>query len=76
MQCNVGGADRWIRIIAGVVLLLIGIFVPMGTVWQTIVLIVGAIGLVTGLIRFCPASLVLGINTCKAPESGEGPQTG
>ncbi|WP_303905353.1 YgaP family membrane protein [Thiohalomonas denitrificans] len=65
MKCNVGGADRTIRIVLGIVLLAIGLFYPLSTLWQTLALIVGAIGVVTGLVRFCPANALLGINTCQ-----------
>ena len=71
MECNVGGADRWARLILGVVLLAAGIFMNLATVWQVVLIVVGAIGVVTGAVRFCPASKLLGINTCKASGGGQ-----
>ncbi len=65
MNCNVGGAERVIRIVMGIVLVAIGLFAPLSTVWQTLAFVVGAIALVTGLIRFCPVSALLGVNTCR-----------
>lgn len=59
MQLNVGGIDRILRIIVGLVL--IGL-AAAGTVgwWGW----VGVIPLVTGLFRFCPLYVLLGMNTC------------
>lgn len=64
MQCNVGRVDQAIRIIIGVVLLLVGLLIPLGLIWQVVVLVLAAIALITGIIRFCPLWSVLGINTC------------
>lgn len=69
MLCNVGGTERYARIILGIVLLLIGLLLPLAAVWKVVVLVVGAVALLTGIVRFCPGSYVLGINTCK-PKTG------
>lgn len=71
MACNVGGADRNIRIVLGIVLLAIGLFSPLSTLWQTLILIVGAVALTTGIIRFCPANALLGIDTCKGRKQAQ-----
>lgn len=71
MKCNVGGIDRTGRIVLGIVLLLVGLFASLGVVWQVVVLVLAAIALVTGVIRFCPLNAILGINTCEAAK-GEG----
>lgn len=65
MECNVGGADRWARLIAGVILLALGIFMDLTTLWRVVLIVIGAVGVVTGAVRFCPASKLLGINTCE-----------
>jgi len=59
MKANVGGIDRILRIVAGVVL--IGL-AATGTVgmWGWI----GVVPLVTGLFRFCPFYPLLGMSTC------------
>ncbi|MHB1531747.1 YgaP family membrane protein [Acidithiobacillus sp.] len=72
MQCNVGGVDRVGRIVIGVALLLVWFLVPLGLVWQVVVLVIAAIALVTGIVRFCPLSAVLGINTCEPKKGGGG----
>jgi hypothetical protein len=62
MKCNVGNADRAIRIIA--VLVLIGL-AATGTIgiWGWI----GIVPVLTGAFRFCPAYPLLGINTNSKP---------
>ncbi|MBK6879425.1 MAG: DUF2892 domain-containing protein [Elusimicrobia bacterium] len=69
MKCNVGGADRAIRIVAGLVLISL-VFVGPKTPWGWI----GAVPLLTGLFKFCPAYFLFKLNTacCKeecAPKS-------
>lgn len=68
MKPNVGGVDRIGRIIVGILLLIAGLAVPMSATWQVVVLVVAAIALVTGFVKFCPINLMLGINTCKLEE--------
>jgi hypothetical protein len=65
MKLNVGGADRSTRLVAGVMLLLIGAFVQFEMIWQIVVMGIGAIALVTGLVRFCPINALLGIDSSK-----------
>ena len=64
MNCNVGGADRIVRVLVGITLLVIGFLVPMSGAWQTAAFVVGAILLITALVRFCPLNRLVGINTC------------
>ncbi|MBS0466833.1 MAG: DUF2892 domain-containing protein [Proteobacteria bacterium] len=61
---NVGGLDRGLRIIAGLVLIALA---ATGTVgwWGWI----GVVPLLTGLIGGCPAYALLGINTCPMKKS-------
>jgi hypothetical protein len=60
MKSNSGGIDRVIRIVAGLALLACAIAFQ-GPVWAFI----GIVPLATGLIGWCPAYTILGINTCK-----------
>ncbi len=60
MTSNVGGIDRILRIIVGVVLIAL-VFVGPQTPWGWI----GVIPLLTGIIGWCPPYALLGINTCK-----------
>ncbi len=61
MTRNMGGLDRALRIAAGLVLLALGWFGPLG--WWGLV---GLVPLATALAGFCPAYTLLGINTCPA----------
>lgn len=58
MQHNVGGADRIIRIVVGIALIVWAIL--GGPIWAWI----GVLPLATGLIGWCPAYLPFGIKTC------------
>lgn len=60
MNCNVGGVDRALRIIVGIVL--IGLAATGKIGWWGYI---GVVPLVTGLIGWCPAYLPFGIKTCK-----------
>lgn len=59
MKSNVGGMDRILRIVAGVVLVALA---ATGTVgwWGWL----GIVPLATGLLGWCPPYALLGINTC------------
>ena len=60
MNINMGSADRSIRAIVGIVLLVL-VFVGPQTPWGWI----GLIPLATALAGNCPAYSLLGIRTCK-----------
>ena len=64
MACNVGGIERPVRIVLGVLLIGIGAFAGLPPVGTGIALALGTIALVTGVIGFCPAWSLFGINTC------------
>jgi len=72
MRCNVGGAERITRIVVGAALLLIGFLVPMNTVWQTVVLVIGVIALATGLFRFCPVNALFKHDSCELHKKAPG----
>ncbi len=65
MKCNVGSADRIVRVVLGLALLALGLFVIPGGVWGWILIVIGASSLVTGLASRCPAYAPFKINTCK-----------
>jgi hypothetical protein len=60
MTANVGGIDRILRIVAGLVLIALA-FTQVVGMWGYIV---GGIVLATGVFRFCGAYTLFGINTC------------
>jgi uncharacterized membrane protein HdeD (DUF308 family) len=66
MKRNVGGADRVLRVVIGIALLALGLLhVVTGTLAMAAYLF-GTIALVTGLVRYCPAWSLFGINTSSA----------
>jgi hypothetical protein len=65
MKCNVGGMDMTARLIIGAVLLVVGLAVPLNAIWQTVVLVLAAIALLTGVLSYCPLNTLLGLNTCR-----------
>jgi hypothetical protein len=64
MPKNMGTTDRWIRVVLGIVLVLIGIFATSG-VWSGALYAIGAILLITSLIGTCPLYMPFGISTKK-----------
>ncbi|MDC8450146.1 MAG: DUF2892 domain-containing protein [Nitrospira sp.] len=64
MTCNVGGIERPIRIVVGLLAIIIGLVAGLSTAMSGATLAVGAILLLTGAVGFCPLFTVLGINTC------------
>lgn len=64
MTCNVGGVERPIRMVVGIILLGVGALGGLPTAGMAVALIVGAVALVTGAIGYCPAWMLLGLNTC------------
>ena len=59
MKANVGGIDRVLRIVVGLVLIALAATGTVG-VWGWI----GIVPLVTGLFKFCPLYSIIGMNTC------------
>ncbi len=57
MKCNVGATDRLVRIIAGVIVVLLGFYFKS---WWGLI---GFIPLATGLFRFCPLYVPFKIST-------------
>ena len=56
---NVGGLDRMLRILVGMVLIAL-VFVGPRSPWGWL----GLVPLVTGLLRTCPLYRLVGVNTC------------
>lgn len=63
MKPNVGGADRIIRIVLGIAIIVTGVVIHS---WWGLI---GILPLATGLVRFCGLYPVLGINTCNTVNS-------
>lgn len=69
LSLNVGGFDRILRLILGVILIALAYFGILSGTGAIIAYIVAVIALVTGLIKFCPVNALIGINTCKVKSS-------
>ena len=61
MKQNVGKADKMIRIILGLVIIIAGFAIPQ-VGWFGLI---GIIPLFTGLVNWCPLYSIFGIKTCK-----------
>ena len=76
MEPNVGGVDRTVRLVLGLVLLVLGVAGYAGLVWvavgplpqfltSVLLALLGAVLLVTGLTRQCPINRLLGVDTTR-----------
>lgn len=59
MKMNEGGVDRALRVVVGLVLIGLAATKTVG-IWGYI----GIVPVLTGLVGFCPAYTLLGMNTC------------
>ncbi|MFZ9022694.1 MAG: YgaP family membrane protein [Litorivicinaceae bacterium] len=60
MKANVGGADKWARILGGSFLLGLVMVGAIGS-WG----LIGLIALATGLVERCGLYSIIGMSTCK-----------
>lgn len=67
MKKNMGSTDKMIRILIAVVIAVLYFTKVISGTLGIVLLVVGAIFLLTSLISFCPLYTVLGLNTCKKP---------
>jgi predicted phage tail protein len=69
MRVNVGTPDRWLRLIAGLVLIALPFFTGWALfanpVWNWVMVVIGAVLVATGVLRFCPAYCMLNLSTSK-----------
>ena len=69
MKANVGFLDQFIRLFLGVVAIGMAVAGIVGAPWNMVLGAVGAVMLLTGLVKFCPAYLLIGLNTCGVKET-------
>ena len=60
MKCNVGKTEQIVRLVLGVVIILLGLY--FRNWWG----LIGLVPIITGAIRYCPGSDILGVSTCDA----------
>lgn len=65
MKKNIGSTDKWLRIIAAIVIMALSYFDVINGTLEMVLLVVGIIFLLTALINFCPLYRIFGINSCK-----------
>jgi Protein of unknown function (DUF2892) len=70
-MANVGGADRMVRAILGLVLI-VAPFTPFAAplfaawgLWKFALLAIGLVMAGTAAFRFCPLYTLIGLNTCR-----------
>lgn len=63
MNKNVGGIDRWVRIVLGVVLVAVAVMGVSPWGW------IGLVPLLTGVVGWCPPYAIFGMSTCKTKAS-------
>jgi hypothetical protein len=66
MKQNVGGIDRALRIVLGIVILSLFFVLDQDKRWWALL---GAVPLLTGLIGWCPAYLPFGASSCPAKKA-------
>jgi len=59
MKPNVGGVDRVIRVVLGIILLAMGVYFKS---WWGVI---GIVPLLTATISWCPAYVPFGISSCR-----------
>jgi len=67
MGKNTSNTDRLIRVVLGVAIA-VGAWMylaSLGTLWGSVLIIVGVILVATAAMGFCPIYRILGISTCK-----------
>ncbi|MCB0722792.1 MAG: DUF2892 domain-containing protein [Ignavibacteriae bacterium] len=64
MKQNVGKADKYIRIILGLAIIIAGFTIPQ-VGWFGLI---GIIPIFTAVVNWCPLYTLFGIKTCKASE--------
>ncbi|MBI9041237.1 DUF2892 domain-containing protein [Lutibacter sp.] len=65
MKANMGTADKFIRVLLGILVAVLYYLNVISGTTAIIVLAFGIILLITSLVSFCPLYTLFGINTCK-----------
>ncbi len=65
MKKNIGTADRFVRVMIGVIAIILGLSGILEGNLKWIALGVGAVMIIVASVQFCPFYNLFGINTCK-----------
>jgi hypothetical protein len=71
MKKNVSTIDRTIRIIIAVVIAVLYFTNTITGTWGAIVLVIGAVLLLTSLVSFCPLYALLGLHSSKENKNAD-----
>lgn len=66
MSCNEGVIERGVRIAVALALLAMALFHVVSGTAAVVFYVISGIAFVTGVIGYCPAWAIFGINTCRA----------
>jgi len=69
MKKNMGTADRIIRTILAIVMILLYFQGVITGTWGIVLLVLAGVFLLTSLVSFCPLYAPFGIKTCKVSEA-------
>lgn len=67
MEKNLGIIDRYLRVIFGEIIAIVGLF-WLGSIWRILVVLIGLATIVTGAIGYCSVYKLLGWSTQKPDE--------
>lgn len=68
MKKNMGGTDRFLRLIVAAVIVALYFFGVIESTLGFVLLILAAIFVLTSFVSFCPLYTPFGINTCKTKQ--------
>ena len=69
MKKNVGNADKFVRILIAIAIIILYYTNVIEGMLAIILMAIGIVLLVTVLLNFCPLYTIFGIKTCKAPKN-------
>ena len=66
MKANVGTVDRVLRLAVGAAVIAFGYMGGLASPWNVVAIGAGSVFVLTALIKFCPAYVIFGMNTCSS----------
>lgn len=64
MKKNMGNVDRAIRVLAAIAFAALYFTGTVTGTWGIVLLVLGAVFVLTSLVSFCPLYAIVGMNTC------------
>ena len=69
MKKNMGSTDKAVRIVLAIVFAVIAFTGAVASPWNYVLVVLGAVFLLTSVISFCPLYAPFGISTCKVKKN-------